>query len=174
MTLEQDIIRVLTQAKDEIQANMASKRINASGRTSRGFRVEVYNGGIRLVLAHDETATITCAPRPPQGLSSVQVGTAPLSTLEVGMDGIKGRPPRGFYYMIKQWTRDKGLTFASESERQTFSYLTARKIIKEGTRRNTHHEDVYSTPLQKAQAELQKDIRTYITGAVYEAAQKNI
>lgn len=169
MTLEQDIIRVLTQAKDEIQANMASKRINASGRTSRGFRVEVYNGGIRLVLAHDETAQVECKPR---GFGSVTVGTAPLSTLEIGRPG--GGVPRGFYYMIKQWTRDKGLNFASESERQTFSYLAARKIIKEGTRRNTHHEDVYSTPLQKAQAELQKDIRTYITGAVYEAAQTNI
>ena len=169
MTLEQDIIRVLTQAKDEIQANMASKRINASGRTSRGFRVEVYNGGIRLVLAHDETAQVECKPR---GFGSVTVGTAPLSTLEIGRPG--GGVPRGFYYIIKQWTRDKGLTFASESERQTFSYFTARKIMKKGTQRNTHHEDVYSTPLQKAQAELQKDIRTYITGAVYEAAQTNI
>ena len=169
MTLEQDIIRVLTQAKDEIQANMASKRINASGRTSRGFRVEMYNGGIRLVLAHDETAQVECKPR---GFGSVTVGTAPLSTLEIGRQG--GGVPRGFYYMIKQWTRDKGLTFASESERQTFSYFTARKIMKKGTQRNTHHEDVYSTPLQKAQAELQKDIRTYITGAVYEAAQTNI
>ena len=169
MTLEQDIIRVLTQAKDEIQANMESKRINASGRTSRGFRVEVYNGGIRLVLAHDETAQVECKPR---GFGSVTVGTAPLSTLEIGRPG--GGVPRGLYYMIKQWTRDKGLTFASESERQTFSYFTARKIMKKGTQRNTHHEDVYSTPLQKAQAELQKDIRTYITGAVYEAAQTNI
>ena len=169
MTLEQDIIRVLDQAKSEIQANMASKRINASGRTSRGFRVEVYNGGIRLVLAHDETAQVECKPR---GFGSVTVGTAPLSTLEIGRPG--GGVPRGFYYMIKQWTRDKGLTFASESERQTFSYFTARKIMKKGTQRNTHHEDVYSTPLQKAQEELQKDIRTYITGAVYEAAQTNI
>lgn len=168
MTLEQDILRILTQAKEEIQANMASKNINASGRTSRGFRVEHDATGFRLVLAHDETAQVECKPR---GFGSVQVGTAPLSTLEIGREG--GRVPNGFYYIIKQWTRDKGLVFASESERQTFSYFAARKIVRQGTRRHTQPQDVWSTPLQKAQAELQKDIRTYITGAVYEAAQKN-
>lgn len=159
MTLEQDILRVLNQAKAEIQANMASKGINASGRTSRGFKVEQYAGGIRLVLAHDETAQVKCEPR---GFGSVTVGTAPLSTLEIGRPG--GNVPRGFYYMIKQWTRDKGLVFGTESERQTFSYFTARKIMKRGTQRNTRHEDVYSTPLQKAKTEIYNDIRAAIRG----------
>lgn len=173
MTLQEDILRVLNDARAEIQANMQSKGINASGRTSRGFKVEQDAGSIRLVLNHDETATITCAPRPPKGLSSVQVGTAPLSTLEIGMDGIKKKPPRGFYYMIKQWTRDKGLVFASESERQTFSYWTAQKIIKQGTRRRTMPEDVWSTPVRKASEIISKDIRVHITGAIQEAIQTN-
>ena len=168
MTLEQDILSVLTKARNEIQANMQSKGINASGRTSRGFVVEKYDGGLRLILRHDETATIQCAPRPPKGLTSITVGTAPLNTLEVGIDGIK-RPPRGFYYMIKQWTRDKGLQFASESERQTFSYFTARKIIKQGTARHRNPVDVWSIPVKKAQATLQNDIRAAIGAQIHKA-----
>ena len=172
MTLEQDILSVLTQARNEIQANMQSKGINASGRTSRGFIVEKYDGGLRLVLRHDETATIQCAPRPPKGLDSVTVGTAPLNTLEVGIDGIK-RPPRGFYYMIKQWTRDKGLQFTSESERQTFSYFTARKIVKFGTGRHRRPEQVYDIPVAKAQYNIRRDIRAAISGAMIESVQTN-
>ena len=145
MTIKEDILRVLTEAKAEIQANMESKGINASGRTSRGFAVEAYEGGLRLVLRHDETAQVECKPN---GLGSVEVGTAPLSTLEIGREG--GRVPRGFYYMIKQWTRDKGLQFATESERQTFSYFTARKIAREGTGRHRLPQDVWSTPANKS------------------------
>lgn len=158
MTLEQDILRVLNQAKAEIQSNMANKGINASGRTSRGFAVEKYDGGIRLVLRHDETAQVECKPR---GFGSVTVGTAPLSTLEIGRPG--GKVPRGFYYMIKQWTRDKGLVFGTESERQTFSYFTARKIAKLGTKRNTQHVEVYSLAMENARKEIENDIRALIS-----------
>lgn len=168
MTLQEDIIRILTQARDEIQANMQSKNINASGRTSRGFAVEPYKGGIRLVLKHEETAQVECKPR---GFGSVRVGTAPLSTLEIGRPG--GKVPRGFYYMIKQWTRDKGLQFASESERQTFSFFAARKIAKVGTKRNREHVKVYDTPVKKAQYEIKKDIRAAVAGAITQAAKSN-
>lgn len=168
MTLEQDILRILTQAKTEIQANMARKGINASGRTSRGFRVEKTQDGMRLVLAHDETAQVECKPN---GFGSVTVGTAPLATLEIGRPG--GRVPRGFYYMIKQWTRDKGLTFASESDRQTFSYFTAKKIVREGTKRNRQHVQVYDVPLKKAEFEIKNDIRASVSNAITEAAKSN-
>ena len=56
MTLGEDILRILTQAKDEIVAAMQDKGINASGRTARGFAVEQDATGMRLVLLHDETA----------------------------------------------------------------------------------------------------------------------
>ena len=75
--------------------------------------------------------------------------------------------------MIKQWTRDKGLSFATEGERQRFSYFAARKIAAHGTKRRTNPEDVWSTPLRKAEEQLRTDIRMYITGAVQEAVQKN-
>ena len=169
MTLAEDILRILTQAKDEIVAAKQDKGINASGRTARGFAVEQDATGMRLVLRHDETATVECKPR---GLGSVEVGTAPLSTLEVGIAGI-AKPPRGFYYIIKQWTRDKGLVFASESERQTFSYFTAQKIIKKGTRRHEQPVEVYSEPVKKATEAIKKDIRAAVQGAIVEAAKTN-
>ena len=162
MTLGEDILRILTQAKDEIVAAMQDKGINASGRTARGFAVEQDATGMRLVLRHDETATVECKPR---GFGSVEVGTAPLSTLEVGIAGI-AKPPRGFYYIIKQWTRDKGLVFASESERQTFSYFTAQKIIDKGTRRHEQPVEVYSEPVKKAKERLNKVISSTIINKI--------
>ena len=153
MALKEELLGILTQAKDEIVANMAAKGVNASGRTARGFAVEEYEEGLRIVLRHDETAQVECQPR---GMGSVEVGTAPLSTLEIGREG--GKVPKGFYYMIKQWTRDKGLQFATESERQTFSYFTAIKIAKEGTKRRTNPIDVYSEPAMKAAAKIKETI----------------
>lgn len=161
LMLEEDILRVLTEAKTEIQANMEGKGINASGRTSRGFAVEQDAEGFRLVLRHDETAEVACTPN---GFGSVTVRTAPLSTLEIGREG--GKVPRGFYYMIKQWTRDKGLQFASESERQTFSYFTARKIVAKGTRRRTIPEDVWSTPVNKAVLAIREIVKRQVLMAV--------
>ena len=151
MALKEELLGILTQAKDEIVANMAAKGVNASGRTARGFAVEEYEEGLRIVLRHDETAQVECQPR---GMGSVEVGTAPLSTLEIGREG--GKVPKGFYYILKQWTRDKGIPFAKESERQTFAYFLARRIARQGTRRNEIPEDVYSSVTKKVVMELDK------------------
>lgn len=126
------VVGILERAKMVIQANMAEKGINASGRTSQSLRVETYADGVRLVIGGKDTA--------------------PLATLEVGRDG--GKVPRGFTDIIDQWSRDKGLTFGSERERRTFAYLTARKIAREGTERHKDNIDVYSTIVETAAREL--------------------
>lgn len=168
MELRAQISAILQQARTEIQANMANKGINASGRTSRAFRVEDYAGGIRLVLAHEDFVNIPCEPK---GNGSVQVGVAPLETLEVGHAG--GSVPKGFYYIIKQWTRDKGIQFGKESERQTFAYFLSRRIARNGTRRHSQPVEVYSEPVKKAQTQIRNDIRTAISTAIMNAAKTN-
>ena len=110
MTIEQNILHVLAHCRDEIRANMSSKGINASGRTSRGFKVVQDEQSISLILDRSESVSVECKPR---GLGSVIASVAPLHTVEIGREG--GKVPRGFYYLIKQWTRDKGLQFSSES-----------------------------------------------------------
>lgn len=138
--LKGQIADALTQTRDEIRANMEAKRINASGRTSASLRVDEYPLGVRLVGGSDRTHTI------PPGIYASD--TAPIPTLEVGRAG--GKVPMGFYYIIREWSKEKGLSFANESERNTFSYFVARKIAREGTRRNVMPADVYSTPVEKA------------------------
>lgn len=138
--LKGQIADALTQTRDEIRANMEAKRINASGRTSASLRVDEYPLGVRLVGGSDRTHTI------PPGI--YESDTAPIPTLEVGRAG--GKVPMGFYYIIREWSKEKGLSFANESERNTFSYFVSRKIAREGTRRNVMPVDVYSTPVEKA------------------------
>ena len=151
--LESDIIRVLTQTRDEIRANMEAKRINASGRTSASIRVETYDGGVRLVGGYDTTHKV--ADYPPIKGTADAPDTAPIPTLEVGRPGGGNPPaPRGFYYILRQWSRDKGINFSSERDRDTFAYFLSRKIAREGTQRNKVPADVYSTPVENAKARL--------------------
>lgn len=147
--LKGQIADALTQTRDEIRANMEAKRINASGRTSASLRLDEYPLGVRLVGGSDRTHTI------PPGIYASD--TAPIPTLEVGRTG--GKVPQGFYYIIREWTKEKGLSFANESERNTFSFFVARKIAREGTQRNVMPVDVYSTPVEKAKRTIADIIR---------------
>ena len=157
-TLESEIIKVLTETRDEIRANMEAKRINASGRTSESLRVETYEGGVRLVGGYNKTRDVPNSP----GIYGSE--TAPIPTLEFGREG--GKVPRGFYYIIKDWTIAKGLSFENESERATFAYFVAKKIAREGTRRNDNHADVYSTPTVKAKERINEILRQSIANTV--------
>ena len=163
--LENEIIKVLEQTRDEIRANMEAQRINASGRTSASLRVEEYPGGVRLVGGYDKTRDVPNSP----GIYANE--TAPIPTLEFGREG--GKVPRGFYYIIKEWTREKGLHFGTESERQTFAYFLSRKIAREGTRRHEVPEDVYSTPAQQAAKALQTDLTLLVRTTIKEVIKAN-
>ena len=140
MDIRQDIEAILERCKADIETNMETQDVNASGRTAGSLAVVSDNEGLRLGLfgnAH-----------------------APLWTLEVGRAG--GRVPAGFYEIIKQWTRDKGLQFATESERGTFAYFVARKIAREGTQRHRLPVDVYSTPAKAARNEIESVLRRMV------------
>lgn len=162
--IKSSIVRILTQARDEMRANMEARNINASGRTSASLRVEEYEGGVRLVGGNTSTHGIDT----PTG-TITQRDTAPIPTLEVGREG--GNVPRGFYYIIKQWTREKGLQFSTESERGTFAYFLARKIAREGTRRHAMPVDVYSTPVMNAKDALNELISSTMSNTVAAAVR---
>ena len=149
-TLEADIIRVLSETRDKIRAAMDAKKVNASGRTSDSIRVEPYEGGIKLVGGYNTTHKIEDYPAILGSLDASD--TAPIPTLEVGRVG--GNVPKGFYYIIREWSREKGIGFASERERGTFAYFVARKIARSGTGRSTNPVDIYSTPVIEAKEKI--------------------
>lgn len=141
------VANVLEGVKVEIQAQMKAKGIDASGRTSASLRVERYENGVRLVMG-------------PVGEA------APLATLEVGRAG--GKVPRGFAEIIEQWSIDKGLRFPEEGDRRRFSYLTARKIAREGTRRHEKPVEVYSEAVSRGAAEVRKLVAAEVTEYIHE------
>lgn len=165
MALNDSIVKILEDAKAQILANMQAQNVNASGRTSRAFEVRQVEGGFALLLNKGETATIDTG-NPLVG--TIQVGRAPLQTLQTGRGPSTSEPPapRGFYYIIKQWTRDKGMTFNNESERGTFAYFVSRKIIREGTERHKTNIDIYTTPALVARDRLKQTISQLITSSV--------
>lgn len=86
--LTQKVVEILENAKSRIQQNMSSNGINASGRTSESLRVEVYDGGVRLVAGGERVA--------------------PFFTLETGRPG--GKVPKKFNSIIELWIADKGIS----------------------------------------------------------------
>lgn len=129
MQITDQIAQILETCKVQIQANMQSRKINATGRTSKSLQVERYEDGVRLVSKGESIA--------------------PFDTVQYGRKA--GKVPKGFYYIIKQWSRDKGMKFDRESERSTFAYFLSRKIAKEGTQRHrTPDEQVYTPPVTEA------------------------
>ena len=165
--LETDIIAILEQTRLQIQARMQAQKINASGRTSASIRVEQYDGGVRLVGGYNTTHSVQSSPFQ----LDVQ-DTAPIPTLEVGREG--GKVPRGFYYIIREWTREKGLSFANEQERATFAYFVARKIARTGTRRHVTNADVYSTPVVQAKDEVKNIFSQTVRGALLGDSVKSL
>lgn len=75
------------------------------------------------------------------------LGRKAIGTLETGRKA--GPVPKNFYQIIKQWSKDKGLTFESESQRGTFAYFVAKKIADEGTKlfKEGGRNDIYSTEI---------------------------
>ena len=149
MDIRQNISAILERCKEDIETNMETQNVNASGRTVGSLAVVSDTDGLRLGLFGNTHA--------------------PLGTLEVGRAG--GRVPAGFYQIIKQWTREKGIYFATESERGTFAYFVARKIAREGTQRHRLPVDVYSTPAKAARNEIESVLRSMIQAFVKTSIQ---
>jgi len=105
----------------------------------------------------------------PRGVDVLADDTAPIQTLEIGRPG--GSVPKGFYYILKQWTLDKGIPFAKESERQTFAYFLARRIARDGTRRHEVPEDVYTTTAKEAAQAIQKDLTLFVNTEIKSVLQ---
>ena len=139
---DEQIFQRLEQLRAEIVANIQAKGITASGRTQRSLEVVKYDKGVKLIANAGDRA--------------------PLETLEVGREG--GKVPRGFTDILVQWSHDKGLAFNTERERRTFAYLLGRKIARSGTERHFFHENVYTTPVDKAV----EDIKRLIIAGVNE------
>lgn len=166
MTFQEEILQdllprceaLLEEAKEAIRVEMASKGINATGNTSRSFRVERYDGGIRLVMGGESYRT------------------APLETLEVG------RPPGdvpGGFRMTKAGVRDVSNTFkailiewAKAKGIADFGWgratMLGRRIAEQGTLRHTNPVDVYSTIVMDAASRVSDGITLIVTQKLHD------
>lgn len=94
----------LEALKQRIIENHRSAGQVASGRTIASLKVEITEDG------------------------GVLWGRSAFGTLETGRKG--GKVPAGFWKIIRQWMDDKGIQVEKPD---SFAYLVARKIAKEGT-----------------------------------------
>ena len=72
--------------------------------------------------------------------------------------------PKGFYYIIREWSMAKGIPFASRSELNTFAHFTAKKIAEKGTKLFSEggRTDILQDPTEKFLDSIEKkDCRQY-------------
>lgn len=112
----------LEELKQRIIANHERAGQVASGRTRASLRVEMSKDG------------------------GVLWGRKPFGTLETGRK--PGKVPKGFYGIILQWVKDKGISVENP---ETFAYFVSRKIAAEGTAlyRIGGRTDIYSNEIPK-------------------------
>lgn len=148
---------ILNEARDAIRAEMAAKDINATGNTLRSFRVERYDGGIRLVMGGES------------------YHTAPLETLEVGRPG--GNVPGGFRMtkagvldvsntfkaILVEWAKAKGIADFGWGK----ATIVGRRIAAEGTLRHKNPVNVYSQAVLDAEGKIKKEVRVTITALIH-------
>lgn len=154
--MEEKVVAILEQAKVEIQQRMEVENINASGRSSRSFRVERYEGGVRLVYGGKDTA--------------------PFGTLEVGRPG--GNVPGGFR-TTKAGIRDVSNTFkailvrwAEEKGIADFGWgratMLGRRIAEQGTLRHMQPVDIYTSIVMQTAEKVKDGLRSVFTMAIHE------
>lgn len=131
------IINRLNILGDEIRQNMAQNNVNASGRTSKAIKVVASDTNISLVIGPGDVAE----------LSSLEKGISP-------DEGYKQYMAGTLIPAIYKWSEEKGLSFPSIRERQTFSFFSARNIATFGTNRYQKNIDIYTAARQKAIADI--------------------
>lgn len=137
--------RILQQAADDIKRNHERAGQVASGRTRDSIRVEVV-GGISEV-------------------TGMIWGRKYFAALETGSKPWKkqyNHPPKPFVETIRQWMDDKGI--------EGSAYLTARKIMREGTSlyRKGGRKDVFTPVMETIEEEIQEEISNIFTTIITE------
>lgn len=117
--------------RQRIIANHEAAGQVASGRTRDSLKVEMTGEG------------------------GILWGRQAFGVLETGRK--PGKVPKGFYGIILQWVKDKGIQVEKP---KSFAYLVARKIANEGTRlyRSGQKEDIYSTEVEKTVRDISERI----------------
>ena len=143
--VKQIVLEILETAKIEIQENMATEGINASGETSTSL--EVYEHGDIVGLANSNSN--------------------PFETTEEGRK--PGNVPRNFTEIIYQWHIDKGLDWGNEKEAKKIAGAVAWGKIKRfgyGRPSSSHFgsvkKEIYTPEIEKVKLKIERELQLHI------------
>ena len=144
--VKQIVLEILETAKIEIQENMATEGINASGETSASLTVTVDGDLVRLSNENKN----------------------PFDTTEHGRPS--GNVPRNFTDIIYKWHKDKGLDWGNEKEAKKIAGAVAWGKIRNlgygrpsGTIFGSEKKDVYTPVIEKIKEKIEGKIEIKIT-----------
>ena len=113
--------------KNEIKSNLRAHGKVVSGRTLRSLRSEITN--TPTTVTGRIWSTVSYFP-----------------AMERGRGPFKGGAERGLSERLYSWSKLKGISFQTDTQRWAFAYALARKINKEGTRlfKQGGRQDIYT------------------------------
>ena len=145
INVKQIVLEILETAKIEIQENMATEGINASGETSASLTVTVDGDLVRLSNENKN----------------------PFDTTEHGRPS--GNVPRNFTDIIYKWHKDKGLNWGDEKEARKIAGAVAWGKIRNlgygrpsGTIFGSEKKDIYTPVIGKVRKKLEVDLKNEI------------
>ena len=148
--MAEDVRTIIQKRLNNVKARMATKlaKRTASGATVASLQVVMGNSGGALF------------------------GASHLLTLERGRG--PGKVPYGFVGIIKQWIQDKGLSYSSEKDLNSFAGAVAYNLMKKGTAqyRAKRYEDIYTTAIEEETKELAREAAEYIGLQIHKANEK--
>lgn len=130
----------LKSLKERIIANHIGANQKASGKTIASMKIESTEN------------------------SSTLYGRSYFGGLETGRKA--GKVPKGFYYVILKWAKDKGIT--TDGSLNTFAYFVAKKIAAEGTAlsRKKGRKDIYSNEIPSSVEKIKTGLTDRFTNYV--------
>lgn len=155
-SLVDGIATILELAKQDIQREMEAKDINASGRTSRSFRVVIEADRIALVMGGPDTAPLTTlevgrpAGNVPGGFRTTKAGVQDVSNT--------------FKAILVRWAREKGIPDFGWGR----ATMLGRRIAKEGTLRHRSPVNVYSEAVIRAANEVKRYGHARVTKLIHQ------
>lgn len=138
------VVQALEQVKAEMVQNMAKYGRNASFRSVASLHVEPHDNGAALY------------------------GSANWETMQTGSRGYVA--PAAIF----DWSMYKGLSFATERERWSFSYAVAYNVRLFGTRlfQSGKEQDIWTTAVERATRDLAKKLVEHTKMEVSQITQK--
>lgn len=153
MSISETLENIMRAGVEDIRTQMERMKENASGRTAASFSVRKVSDYHFQIVQQGEHV-------------------APWRTLEIGREG--GKIPAGFGDILAEWSRNKGMPFASDRDRLSFGWALATRIAREGTLRHAYPITIFKQVFVNTQNRISREVQPHFKAFIANSISKQL